>query len=201
MNWPPVAGDPTVGTKTLRPIQSNIVTEDLGDLHEPAWWSGVRVLVATPNRSLDEAVFHVRLMKRDRTPAIDLASCEWFQTARTWHMFPSAIPAAMATELDLHLEVSLVEDAEITAMNEPLYIGLTTCFHEMPYMPPRDSYLFADDDGKILQVWNGRQRVDGTPHRGDHPVWRTIHQVVQPSWECDLNKVFCIHAWDEIVPE
>jgi len=207
MNWPPIIGDPTIGTKTLHPIKSRIVAEDLSDLHEPAWWSGVRVSIATPSQVLDDAVFHVRLTKRDCTPAIDMAPCEWFQTAREWHMFPWLIPAAMGKELNLRLEVALVEDAEISAINENLYIGLTTCFHEMPYMPPRDSYLFVNDEGKILQMWNGRQRVDGVPSfgnhlpRGDLPVWRKNHRVIQPSWKWDANKLFCISDWDDIVPE
>ena len=207
MNWPPVAGDPTVGTKTLHPqYNKRIVEEKLSDLHEPAWWSGVRVAVATPTRTLENVHVHVRLMKSDRTPAIDLGSCDWVQVTNTWTKFPWAIPAAMATTLDLRLEVMIVEDENVEAVNEPLYITVKTCFHEMPHMLPRDNYLFVNDEGHILQFWNGRQHVDGVPPcgdhpgRGDHPVWRTIHRVVAPLWMWDEATIFCVHEWDEVVP-
>ena len=191
MIWPPI-DDPTIGIKTLHPQDAHCVTETLANLHEPAWWSGVRVSVISA-RDRDPVV-HVRLVKPDGTPAIDRGICEWFQNTDTWILFPWAIPAAMATKLDLRLVVTLVDPVE------PVYIGVKTCFHEMPYMPPRDKYLFVDDAGCVLHYWNGRLHADGTPSRGHPPTWRTIHRVILPSWKWNDNRMFCIHAWDEIVP-
>jgi hypothetical protein len=207
MNWPPISGDATVGTKTLQPqYNKRIVEENLSDLHEPAWWSGVRVTVATPNRVLENVHVHVRLMKPDRTPAIDLGSCDWVQVTNTWTRFPWAIPAAMAKALDLRLEVTLIEDEDVTAVNEPLYVTMKTCFHEMPHLPPCDNYLFVNDDGYILQFWNGLQHVDGVPPsrhndgRGYDPLWYTNHRVVAPLWMWDETLVFRVHDWNEQVP-
>jgi len=207
MNWPPVTGDPTVGTKTLQSqYNTRRAEEQLADLHAPAWWSGVRVVMATPTRTLDRAHVHVRLMKPDRTPAIDLGSCDWVQVTNTWTRFPWAIPAAMAKALDLRLEVTLVDDEYLASVNEPIHILVKTCFHEMPHLPPRDKYLFVNDEGRILHFWNGRQHADGVPPHGDHPgrgdypVWRTVHRVVAPLAQWDDATVFCVHEWDEVVP-
>jgi hypothetical protein len=201
-----MTGDPSFGTKTLHPqYNKRIVEETLAGLHEPAWWYGVRVLVVTPNRVLENIRVRVRLLKPDRSPAFDLDPYDWTQNTNEWIQFPWAIPAAMATALDLRLEVSLVEE-DVKDINEPLYITVKTCFREMPHMLPRDKYLFVNHEGRILHFWNGRQHVDGVPPhgenpgRGDHPVWRTIHRVVAPFWMWDETTVFCVHEWDEVVP-
>ena len=181
----------------LSPSHSRVVTEDLTDLHESAWWTGVRVSVATPNRMLSDVIVHVRLMKSDGTPAIDLGFCDWIQTSRTWRKFPWAIPAAMATALDLRLEATLINIEELDAINEPIYIGLKTCFHEMPHIPSRDNYLFVDENGRILQHWNGLQNAGGTPRQGDDPVWNAPHRVVADG--VVTNKIVCIQSWNDLV--
>jgi len=208
--WPPRPGprEPQTGTKISDHTATTVdpIRENLTDLHEPAWWSGIRVTVSTHNHRIDRGQACVRLIKADGSPAFDLAptECEWIQTYNTWTKFPWAIPAAMATTLDLRIEVTLLD-----VPNSPSFARLTACFHEMPFLRPRDRYLFVDSGGKILQQWNGRQHADGvpgrnnTPGRGDNPVWRTIHHVVPPSsmlQDWDDTTVFCVHDWDEIVP-
>jgi len=199
MLWPPT--DDSTGFKTLQSQDGHCV-EILANLHEPAWWTGVRVSVTSgpkpePNPEPDPVV-HVQLVKPDGTPAIDKGLCEWFQNTNTWMPFPWAIPAAMATKLDLRLVITVVD--KTVNPDEPVHISVRTCFHEMPYMPPRDKYLFVDDAGCVLHYWNGRLHMDGTPNRGYSPTWRTIHRVILPMWKWDDNKMFCIHGWDEIVP-
>jgi hypothetical protein len=194
--WPP--SGPKTGTKTLRPARQLHATENLGDLHEPAWWSGVRIYAATPSQTLRGLHAQVRLIKADRTPAIDLASCEWTQEISVWTKFPWAIPAAMAKELGLTLEARLIPTEETEGLNEPIYIGITTCFHELPLMKPHDCYLFVDSDGRVLHQWNGLQQTDGTPYRGAPPVWRTSHRVVQPLSILKNDVTVCIHDWNHV---
>jgi len=168
------------------------LTESLADLHEPAWWSGVRVATVVP------AGFQVRLLKGDGSPVFDLAAeaCTWVQNTHSWVQFPWAIPAAMGKALDMKLEVTILEESFP-------FMEVITCFHELPQMPPRDSYLFTNTSGSLLQVWNGVKKKDGTPDRGLSPAWRTIHRIVPPmrllqGW--DDNAHFCVHEWDEVVP-
>ena len=195
--WPPAPSpeQPQTGTKTKHEnTTDSIIVESLADLHEPAWWSGVRVAVHNHENGVQ-----VRLLKGDGTPVFDSEpdTCDWFQNTDTWVKFPWPIPAAMARTLDIKLEVTVLEPA---AGAEP-FVALTTCFHEMPHMPTRDHYLFVNGDGRPVHVWNGVKRLDGTPHLRVEPEWRKIHWVVPPSaylfsWE---TKAFCIHAWTEHV--
>ena len=187
--WPPAPG-PQTGTKTLHGT-GPVLTERLHDLHDPAWWSGVRVATVEPMG------FQIRLLKGDGSTVFDLAAdaCTWVQNTGSWVQFPWPIPAAMGKALDMKLEVTTIDGSNT-------FMSVVTCFHELPLMPLRDRYLFVNADGRILQVWNGGKLLDGTPDRGLPPVWRTIHHVVPPTrllsdWSDET--LFCIHEWDEIV--
>ena len=192
--WPPQPGpnQTQTGTKTKHPVRNSAVSESLTDLHKPAWWTGVRVNV--PDTGHDVYAY-VSLVKADGSPVF-ATGCEWVQPTRVWYQFPWAIPAAMGKALGIRVDVRLMD-------NEEHYIGLTTCFHEMPLLPPNDRYLFISAAGTVIQQWNGLQDVYGTPAHGDAPVWRTIHRLVPPSELLDTwddNKMFCIHDWSEVVP-
>jgi hypothetical protein len=191
--WPP-APSPTqmeTGTKTLNTSFAGITHESLSGLHDPAWWSGIKIAAG------DSQIFRVRLVKSDGSPAFDCAQnyCEWTQPANIWKRLPWAIPAMMATAMDLMVEVS-------TETQTPIFISIKISFHEMTLLSPRDRYLFMNKEGRIIHQWNGKQRLWGSPVSGDPPTWRTIHRLIPPEqllerW--DDSKVFCIHEWDEQV--
>lgn len=170
------------------------VCESLADLHEPAWWSGVRVWAARP------VELRITLTKGDDTPVFDLAPemCTWTQATGEARPLPWAIPAAMGKALNVKVRVSFVNPED-----DDLFVVVTVYFHELPQMLPRERYLYMANDGSIIQVWDGKKREDGTPNRGPPPTWRTIHRVVPPTeMLADWNDhtVFCIHEWSEKVP-
>lgn len=191
--WPPAPG-PTqlqTGTKTLNTSFTGATYEALTGLHNPAWWSGIRIAVEPPRQ------FRVRLLKADGSPAFDCGQneCEWTQASNVWTRLPWAIPAEMATKMDLMVEVTAADQT-------PTFVSIKLSFHEMTLLPPRDRYLFMNKEGHIIHQWNGSQRSWGSPVSGDSPTWRTIHRLVPPQqllegW--DDSKVFCVHEWDERV--
>jgi len=189
--WPPAPGpqQTQTGTKTMHGT-GPVLIEKLNDLHEPAWWSGVRVVTAEPMG------FRIRLLKGDGSPVFDLAeeACTWVQNSGSWVQFPWAIPAAMGKAIDMKLEVSALKGSG-------LFTAVTCCFHELPNLKLRDRYLFMNAEGGFLHVWNGFKKEDGAPGRGLQPVWRTIHGVIPPTqmltdWN---NSDFCIHEWSDKV--
>jgi len=191
--WPPAPGpnQTQTGTKTLNTSFSGVTHETLVGLHNPAWWSGIRIATDPQRR------FRIRLIKSDDSPAFDCAQneCEWEQAANVWTHLPWAIPAAMATAMDLMVEITSNDPT-------PTFVSVKLCFHELTRLSIRDRYLFMNRDGRIIQQWNGSQRSWGSPVSGEPPTWRTIHRLVPPAqllegW--DDNKVFCIHEWDEQV--
>lgn len=194
--WPPAPGQgqPQTGWKmsTRRP-NDGPWRETLLGLHEPAWWTGVRLS--------GSGQFRVRLQKAGGGPAFPEAAdeCYWVQSGGTWHPFPWVIPAAMATHMQMTVEVEPLDPLVDST------VVMHVAFHELPQLQPRDRYLFVHRDGLSIQVWNGRQRTWGCPTEGDEPVWNTLHLLVPPAarllsnphW---IDRVFCIHAWDEPCP-
>jgi len=170
--------------------------ESLVGLHNPAWWTGVRLTVSEPEYK--EAQFRVRLLTEDGLPAFGVApqACEWTQLNRQWCAFPWPIPAAAATDIELVAEITFLDS------DQPVFASIVFSFHEMKLMAVRDRYLFITEKGNIVQQWNGRRHSWGSPLSGAPPEWRTTHSVVPPmsmildtyGWEDD---VFCIHEWDE----
>jgi len=188
--WPPNPGpqQTETGTKTRQTYFDTALVESLADLHEPAWWSGLRI--STPHKM----GFHVRLLRRDGSPVFESAD-EWTQPSGEWRNFPWPIPAAMGRELGIRLEVVPIDPAD-----NGMLVVLTTCFHELPLMGPRDRYLFVNAEGAALQIWDGKRHISSSPQRGPPPAWRTIHSVVPPlleKWTGALD--FCIHDWTETV--
>ena len=191
--WPPKPSEQQIetGTKTLHTRLGSEVCESLADLHEPAWWSGVRIWA---NRPSD---LQITLTKGDDSPVFDLApeTCTWVQASGEVRMLPWAIPAAMGSALNMKMKVSRAIPSD-----DDLFIVVTTYFHELPHMLPRDRYLYISENGTVIQYWDGKKRKDGTQERGVQPTWRTLHYVVPPTYmlgNWDDHAVFCFHDWSE----
>lgn len=187
--FPPVAGDSRVGWKDCfepQDVGNNSFHEYLLNLHEPAWWTGVRISSLDPNEEFD-----VKLGMTD-------GPLTWTQRSGAWAPFPWPIPARMADKMGLILEFK----SRGTNMSAPQY-AVRTAFAELPGMPVDERYLFFDEPGAVQFYWNGKRNAWGTRTKGAEPQWRSIHMLVPPSsmlagW--NDNRVFCMHEWSETVP-
>jgi hypothetical protein len=102
----------------------------------------------------------------------------------------------MATAMGMYVD--------IPGLHGHIY-SLRVAYQDMPYLPVNDRYLFIEN-GDVHHVWNGRRKAWGNRTEGTEPVWRTFHTIVPTMARlisgAALNNVapFCIHAWDESVP-
>jgi hypothetical protein len=197
ISWPPsVAPRTDEGYKHV--IEEVSAEKDytfsLQRLHEGAWWKGFLVTsIDTP-----QALLRVVLRRSGGAVAFDTAEdkCKWTQKPGVWTPLPWPIPAAMATEMGLYLDVSLHSESDTS------HLSMKASFHEVG--KARDRFLFTDDDGVPVQYWDSSRYTWGNPLAGGPPVWRSLYTVVPTmirllrGW--DDNKVFCIHEWNEIVP-
>lgn len=172
--WPPASeSSPAAnqGTKTAEGYMDVRMRETLHDLHDGAWWTGVKILA--PTRS--SASFRVKVMKNDGTklwPA-------WNQDQGDWTPLPWPIPAAMARELGLCLNIKQVDDAT----NGCIFTRRVMSFLECPDMSDGRSLLFVDDDGDIRGYWDTPQeRMVMYSERSDSgaavPHWGEEHTVI-----------------------
>lgn len=196
-HWPPAPSpdQPETGHKTLNEQHAGAYRETLVGLHEPAWWTGVRL--TTPNHP--QLRFRVRLLKLHDEPAFRLAAdaCTWTQQSGEWVKFPWAFPAMMANMMGLQLEITPLDAPE-----GGVWINTRIAFHEIPDIRAHEPLLFVSANGRVQHYWNGRQHVWGNLDEGAEPRWQTIHIPVPPSshlagW--NDNKLFCIHAWNEVL--
>lgn len=179
-------------------MQSTI-TESMVGLHEPAWWTGLRI--TTLDQPHPEFLYRVRLLRGDGELAFDAVPhlCEWIQRGGQLLPFPWPIPAIMATEMKLSVKITPVD----AGPSDTLCIILT--FHEMSAIPPTDKFLFATEQGGIVQYWNGKTHVGGSRLGGKEPTWRTLHSIVPPMTRLlstipwNDAKPFCAHEWGELV--
>jgi len=125
--------------------------EALDDLHEPAWWTGVKLVTAATE---GVAIFSVRLVDRDGRPFFD-SRCVWDQPAGEWAPFPWPISATLATARGLQLRVSRIDS------DQPLFLSARTCFHEMTKMDPTDSYVYVDEEGALVYGAPGSNGLEG----------------------------------------
>jgi hypothetical protein len=197
ITWPPVP-DANVGYKHM---MEDVSAEkgyafSLQRLHKGAWWTGVLV---TPSAVPDQQV-DVVLRRRGGAVAFDVAEdkCKWTQKGGDWTTLPWPIPATMADEMGLYLDISL------RGSPGSLYTSMKASFYELRGLAPNDRYLFVEDDGVAVHYWDDRRRVWGNPVTGAPPIWRMLYTVVptmsRVARDWDDNKVFCIHNWSEIVP-
>jgi hypothetical protein len=193
-SWPPNPGpeEATTGYKQTHMSPESIFgsTELLDDLHEGAWWTGVKLI--TPAFVADRAKFSVKLVDREGRPFFEERS-GWDQMANAWTPFPWPIPATFATKRGLRLRVSRVD------CDEPLFMSMKTCFHEMSLMPSADPYIFINEEGSPLMFWNGATEQWGTRDHGSAPRWALSYEPIPPfdlldGW--NDNRLFVMRSWD-----
>jgi len=160
----------TPGTKTLHGVISAGHKETLDSLHNPAWWSYLRLV--SPYYPAGQ--FRVRFLKSDGLPVFDNGSCEWIQASGQTHHLPWAIPATMADTLGIYCDITCLDTAE------PTFVTRILGFHEMPHLSPYDRYLFVNEHGNIMMAWEGQFRI------WPEPAWGERHRVVSPLAEPDL---------------
>ena len=158
-------------------------------LHDPAWWTGLRIAILSKSETFD-----VSLKKRDGSLAFP-NGCRWIQESNEWIVFPWPIPAKMATEMGVYVEIQTLHPTEVEQS-----LTVRIMFQELSRMSVFDKYLFVDKD-KPLHYWNGRRKAWGNEEEGAEPIWRTLHtvvpkmeQLISDSWD---DTPFCIHSWDE----
>ena len=154
----------TPGTKTLYGVISANHKETLDSLHNPAWWSYLRLV----SPYYPEGQFRVKFLKSDGLPVFDNGSCEWTQAAGQTRHLPWAIPATMADTLGIYCEITCLET------DAPTFVTRILGFHEMPQLSPYDHYLFVDGSGHIKMAWAGQFRI------WPEPAWGERHRVVTP---------------------
>jgi hypothetical protein len=187
--WPPEPGpeQTTTGYKQFIGDVVEVHRESLDSLHEPAWWTGVRVYTPGPER-----ICSLRLVSRDGALGREF---EWTQTTGVWTAFPWPIAAHVANAMDLKLEIRV---------EEAIPVSMRVCFHEMPDMPNDVNYLLFGLNGDPVAAWHASQREFVL--RGSEGVaWNSIHFLVpkserllqSPSWDDD--RLVCFHHWAERV--
>lgn len=165
--WPPASeATPAAnqGTKTTEGYMDVRMRETLHDLHDGAWWTGVKILA--PHRS--SARFRVKVVKNDGTklwPA-------WNQDEGDWSPLPWPIPAVMARELGLCINIKQVDDDT----NGCIFTRRVLSFLECPDMSDGRSLLFVDDEGDISGYW------DTTQERGSLSSERSESSAAAPRW-------------------
>lgn len=183
-HWPPDFSMSCEGNKTTRHT-GPVIKESIHDLHEPAWWTGVRVSTPRPT-DLEATVVLASLDNPSFEPM------KWTQRFGELCPFPYPIPAKMAAALKLYVTVTCEQHAGPSIICLP--------FHEMPHLKSRDNYVFVNTDGSLVMAWDGNKWCkSGMDHQ---PKWRTIHIVV-PRLSSVLDKtntlptMACIHDWEE----
>jgi len=175
--WPPAseeAPDPHQGTKTTDGYMDVRLRETLHDLHDGAWWTGVKVLA--PGHS--SASFRIKVVQNDGTklwPA-------WNQDANDWNPLPWPIPAIMAREMGLCLNIKQVD----SDTNGCIFTRRVLSFLECPDMSDGKSLLFVDEDGDLRGYWDTTQGRYGayaerTMRENPTPRWGSEHTVVPPT--------------------
>ena len=165
--WPPRPGpsESSTGIKQRLMATERILTcvEALDDLHEPAWWTGVKLMTGAAEA---DAIFSVRLFDRDGRPFF-ASRCVWDQPAEEWIPFPWPISAPLAAVRGLQLRVSRID------CDQPLFMSIRTCFHEMTEMDPTDSYAYVDETGAPIYLSSGSNGLEGFV---PVPPMATLHQ-------------------------
>jgi hypothetical protein len=174
-SWPPSAEPvPSQGTRTTDGMMDVRLRETLHELHDGAWWTGVRVLAPTR----PAARFRVKVIQNDGTklwPA-------WTQDAGDWHPLPFPIPAWVARGLGLCVNIKQVGDD----VNGAIFTRRVLSFLECPEMSAEDCLLFVDDDGDIRNYWDARQErwgciEDREEAENPTPRWSEPHTVIPVS--------------------
>lgn len=172
--WPPAseaAPASNQGTKTTEGYMDVRMRETLHELHDGAWWTGIKILA--PHRP--SARFRVKVIRNDGAKVWPA----WNQDADDWNPLPWPIPAAMAREMGLCLNIKQVD----SDTNGCIFTRRVMSFLECPDMSAGSSLLFVDDDGDIRGYWDGTQErygpyADRDESENPTPRWHEEHTVV-----------------------
>jgi hypothetical protein len=199
--WPPASESAPAanqGTRTTDGFMDIYCIEPLHDLHDGAWWTGLKIL-APRNPS---ARFKVKIIRNDG----ERIGPDWQQDANDWQTFPWPIPAAMARDMGLCIKIKQID----SGANGCILTRRVMSFLECPDMSGGESLLFVDDDGDLYGYWDARQirygsRYDRDTQDNPTPRWGEEHTVVPMSSQLitrrdwDLYRTFTPEDWDSRV--
>jgi len=148
--WPPSLESPETGYKTKQTAYNGAtIRETLIDLHDHAWWTGLKIVVGGINE-IDSPEFLVSLFDRDgvlstlRVRAGEVQPFQW------------ALPASVAQGRGVGLHI-------VPVLPDPIpYVNVITYFHEMPPLHPLPSMIFICDDYSVAFHHRGED-ADGPP--------------------------------------
>lgn len=176
-SWPPAPGptQPHTGYKTINTEVRRTFTVGLTELHEGAWWKGVRLMHA----STEHMLFYVELAA-DITGGDGVVqpfgmNLAWYQEPGEWKALPWAIPARLATLMGLHLVITVITTAE-----SPYWINTRLSFQDIGAASPTDQYVFVREGGEIAAAWDDYCSGWATETQGYVPRWATAHLVIPP---------------------
>jgi hypothetical protein len=143
-HWPP-HGDARTGLMTQHGEVPQEFFISLKELHEPAWWTGVRFLC--PPGTNQVITFNVDIVNAAGEDVSHVSpGGSWTQVAGEWHPFKWAIPAALAHTCEYKLRVR--HDGPV----EGQWVTREVAFHELDGLNPRDRYIFTLN-GPGIDVW------------------------------------------------
>ena len=131
--WPPILDSPNTGYKIHRAEYTGAtIRKSLDDLHEHAWWTGMKIVVGGDDIGSRE--FLVTLVDSDgvlSTLRVQSGEAQPFQ----W-----ALPAHVATARSIELHI-------VPVLPDPIpYVNVISYFHEMPPLNPETAIHFILDD-------------------------------------------------------
>jgi hypothetical protein len=141
--WPPSLENPESGYKTKRTEYTGAtITESLNDLHEHAWWTGLKIVVGGVDTNPE---FLVTLFDSEgvlSTLRVRAGEAQPFQ----W-----ALPANVTHDREIGLHIAPI-------LSDPIpYVNVITYFHEMPPLHPLPSMIFICDDYSIAFQHGGAE--------------------------------------------
>lgn len=170
-HWPPVAGDSEVGWKhrVIHGITRH--TETLDGLHEPYWWTGLRIAVA-PTSDADRVIDPITASIHLRT-GDGATIARWNQEVGQWCHLPWPLPAKAATQQRFALDISL----DAPAMDA---LAIYVSNQRLTGTPSVPRFCFFDGSGALTALWAPNQDLWCQPQEdaGVYPAWNTTYVVV-----------------------
>lgn len=158
--WPPDLANPTLGYKTHRAeYTGDTIRKTLDDLHEHAWWTGMKIVIGG---GPGQREFLVTLVDSDgvlSTLRVQSGEAQPFQ----W-----ALPAHVATARRIELHI-------VPVLPDPIpFVNVISYFHEMPPLNPETALHFILDDYAVAFSHHG-------PRPSDVDVDVDVNVLVIPS--------------------
>lgn len=166
-HWPPVAGDSEVGWKHRVIHDVAYHTEELDGLHEPYWWTGLRIAATSMSNTVRGAA-SVHLRTGDGTTI-----ARWTQEVGQWRPLPWPLPAKAAAQQRFALDISLDEP---TTDAIAIYVS-NQRLTEIPSVP---RFCFFDGSDALIALWAPDQELWCQPQvdAGVYPAWDTTYVLV-----------------------